>query len=256
MTGTRAGREQPAPLRDVMIIGGGCYGTFYASQLLTARTRGGLSFRKILVVDRDPGCRAAGELEPSGDWTLVVREWESFLAEFVSRPAPAPGEPDDAVVPSPLMPHLFAEWLLAEARHEWPGRLVSLQQPKPSFGTPYDAVGPDGVRYVSFADWICPTHCVEPLTCPVIRGPRTWEMGDAFREYARRLAREGRTAGPALFTTRHHAYGVGMIHAAEIRESRALLEEAGRSGEETVLLIGTVSACHGAASLVRLGPAV
>jgi hypothetical protein len=255
MTGAGAGREHPAPLRDVMVVGGGCYGTFYAGQLLTARTRGGLSLRQILIVDRDPACRAASELEPSEGWTLVVRDWATFLTEFLSRPGPVPGEPDDAVVPSPLMPHLFAEWLQAEAKRAWPGRAVGLDQPDLSFGTPYDAVGPDGVRYVSFADWICPTHCVEPLTCPVIRGPRTWEMGDAFREYARRLSRERRTAGPALFTTRHHAYGVGMIQAAEIRESRALLDGAGRSGEETALLVGTVSACHGAASLVKLGPA-
>jgi hypothetical protein len=254
MTGTGAGREPPAPLRDVMIVGGGCYGTFYAGQLLTARTRGGLSLRRVLVVDRDPRCQAVRELEASPHWTLVTREWDSFLGEFLGRAGPAPGEPDDAVVPSPLMPHLFADWLLAEARRRWPARAVALETPGVPFGTPYDAVGPDGVRYVSFADWICPTHCVEPLTCPVIRGPRTWEMGEAFGEYARRLSRRRPTAGPALFTTRHHAYGVGMIHAPEIRESLRRLEDAGRSGREAALLIGTVSACHGAAGLLTLGP--
>lgn len=254
MTGT-GGREHPAPLRDVMIVGGGCYGTFYAGQLLIARTRAGLSVRRMFVVDRDPQCRAVTALEPSAHWTLVTRDWAAFLAEFVARPGPSPGEPDDAVVPSPLMPHLFADWLLAEARRRWPDRAAALETPEGPFGTPYDAVGPDGVRYVSFADWICPTHCVEPLTCPVIRGPRTWEMGDAFREYARRLSRRRPTAGPALFTTRHHAYGVGMIHAGEIRESLRRLEEAGRSGEAVALLIGTVSACHGAAGVLTLGPA-
>ena len=254
MTGPGAGREPPAPLRDVMIIGGGCYGTFYAGQLLTARSRGGLSFRSLLVVDRDAECRAVVALESSACWSLVAREWESFLAEFLARAGPERGAPDDAVVPSPLMPHLFAEWMVAQALNRWPDRSVVLDTPSLPFGTPYDAVGPDGVRYVSFADWICPTHCVEPLTCPVIRGPRTWEMGDAFGEYARRLSRERPTAGPALFTTRHHAFGVGMIQAAEIRESLRRLEEAGSSGEETALLIGTVSACHGAASVLKLGP--
>ena len=253
MTGTGAGREHPAPLRDVMIVGGGCYGTFYAGQLLTARTRGGLSFRSVLVVDRDPGCRAVSALDRSPHWSLVTREWDAFLGEFLDRAGPAPGEPDDAVVPSPLMPHLFADWLLAEARRRWPDRSAGLETPDAPFGTPYDAVGPDGVRYVSFADWICPTHCVEPLTCPVIRGPRTWEMGDAFREYARRLSRRRPVAGPALFTTRHHAYGVGMIHAAEIRDSLRRMQEAGDRDEESSVLIGTVSACHGAASVLRLG---
>jgi hypothetical protein len=254
MTGSGAGREHPAPLRDVMIVGGGCYGTFYAGQLLTARARGGLSFRSVLVVDRDPRCQAVTALEPSSPWVLVTREWDPFLAEFLARAGPPPGEPDDAVVPSPLMPHLFADWLLAEARRRWPDRSATLETPGVPFGTPYDAVGPDGVRYVSFADWICPTHCVEPLTCPVIRGPRTREMGDAFREYARRLSRSRPTAGPALFTTRHHAYGVGMIHAPEIRESLRALEAAGRSGTAAALLIGTISACHGAAGVLTLGP--
>ncbi len=253
MTGPGAERDAPAPLRNVMIVGGGCYGTFYTGQLLTARRRGGLVTESIRVVDRDPGCRAARALPGESAWSLVVRGWAEYLREFLAAPEPAPGRPDDAVVPSPLMPHLFADWLAGAARARWPGRTVTLGAPDRAFGTPYDTVGPDRVRYVSFADWICPTHCVEPLTCPMIRGPRTWEMGDAFREYARQLGRERPTAGPALFTTRHYAYGVGMIHAAEIRRSRALLEAAGASGRPAELLVGTVSACHGAASLLGLG---
>ncbi|HET9276039.1 MAG TPA: hypothetical protein VFN96_08215 [Gemmatimonadales bacterium] len=243
--------EAPAPLRDVMIVGGGCYGTFYATQLDRARSRGGLSVRNILVVDRDPACRATREL-PAGRVTHITREWEAYLGEFLAAAPPGQSEPDDAIVPSPLMPHLFARWLLGVARTRWPGRAAELATPAVPMGTPYDAVGPDGVRYVSFADWICPTHCIEPLTCPVIRAPRTWEMGDALAEYARRLGRERPTAGPALFTTRHHAYGVGLISAGEARAALALLEEAGRAAESD-LLVGTVSACHGAASLLRLG---
>ena len=49
----------PAPLRDVAVIGGGCYGSFYAGQLLTACRRGGLSVRRILMVDHDPHCAGA-----------------------------------------------------------------------------------------------------------------------------------------------------------------------------------------------------
>lgn len=254
MTRSGAERDAPAPLRNVMIVGGGCYGTFYAGQLLAARRKGGLVTASIRVVDRDPGCRAVESLPRDPAWTLMVRDWAEYLREFLAEPAPAAGDPDDAVVPSPLMPHLFAEWLCGAARARWPGRSVTLDAPELPFGTPYDATGPDRVRYVSFADWICPTHCVEPLTCPMIKGPRTWEMGEAFAEYARRLGRTDPIRGPALFTTRHHAYGVGLIHAAEIRRSRALLDEAGGSGAPADLLVGTVSACHGAASLLRLGP--
>jgi hypothetical protein len=239
----------PAPLRDVAIIGGGCYGDFYSRQLETARRKGGLQVRRILVVDRDPSCRAARE---NSGGEVVVSDWADFLRGFLEAPAPAPGAADDAVVPSPLMPHLMASWLLETARRRWPARAVTLETPEQPLGTPYDAIGPDGTRYVSFADWICPTHCIEPLTCPVIRGPRTWEMGDALGEYVARLARRRPTAGPALFTTRHHAFGVGLFGGAEIRASRAVVEAAGDAHREVDVVVGTVSACHGAISLLRL----
>ena len=240
----------PAPLRDVAIIGGGCYGNFYCGQLEIARRKGGLEVRRILVVDRDPSCLAARET-PGRE--IVVADWAGFLGGFLEAPAPPSDAPDDAVVPSPLMPHLMATWLLETARRRWPGRPVSLATPDLPLGTPYDTVGPDGTRYVSYADWICPTHCVEPLTCPVIRGPRTWEMGDALGEYAHRLARRRPTVGPALFTTRHHAFGVGLFGGAEIRASRALVTAAGDAHREVDVVVGTVSACHGAVNLLRIG---
>lgn len=251
--GTAPPRVGAAPLRDVAIIGGGCYGTFYARQLDAARRKGGLEIRRILIVDRDAGCRASHELDPAAGRELVVGDWSAFLRGFLDAPRPDEGLPDDAIVPSPLMPHLMALWLRDVAVERWPARAISLATPDQPLGTPYDAVGPDGTRYVSFADWICPTHCVEPLTCPMIRAPRTWEMGDALADYTRRLASRRRTAGPALFTTRHHAYGVGMFGAGEIRASRDVMETAGNSGEPIDVVVATVSACHGAVSMLRLG---
>jgi len=244
---------EAAPLRDVAIIGGGCYGTFYARQLETAHERGKLELRRVLVVDRDPGCRAANELRPAGHRRLVTASWDEFLLDFLEAPPPPDGGPDDAIVPSPLMPHLMAHWLMAVAGRLWPDREISLEAPAEPLGTPYDAIGPDGTRYVSFADWICPTHCVEPLTCPMIRAPRTWEMGDALEEYVVRLDKLRPTAGPALFTTRHHSFGVGMFGAAEIRASRRLVEDAGNRGAPIDVVVATVSACHGAVSILRLG---
>lgn len=240
----------PAPLRDVAIIGGGCYGSFYAGQLLTACRRGGLSVRRILVVDHDSGC-AGGRL-PGCE--LVLSDWGGFLRDFLEAQAPGPGEPDDAVVPSPLMPHLMAEWLTGTAARRWPDRAVQLVSPDQPLGTPYDTLGPDGTRYVSFADWICPTHCIEPLVCPMIRAPRSWEMSEALADYTAGLARTRPTAGPALFTTRHHAYGVGMFGAAEIRAGRAEVLAAGAAHPSVDVVVGTISACHGAVSLLRIGP--
>ena len=120
-------------------------------------------------------------------------------------------------------------------------------------GTPYDVTAPDQTRYVSYADWICPTHCIEPLVCPMIRAPRTWEMSEALAAYTAALALRRPTAGPALFTTRHHAYGVGMFGAGEIRASRAAVLAAGAAHAAVDVVVGTISACHGAVSLLRIG---
>lgn len=245
--------EQAAPLRDVVIIGGGCYGSFYAGQLEAACRKGKLEVRRVLLVDRDPACLAARELPAFPGREVVAAEWGEFLRAFLSADPPDPGQPDDAVVPSPLMPHLMAGWLLEAARERWPGRAAQLISPDIPLGTPYDALGPDGTRYVSFADWICPTHCVEPQTCPMIRAPRTWEMGDALARYTERLDQLRPTRGPALFTTRHHAFGVGLFGAGEIRASRLAVEAAGRTGGGVDVVVGTISACHGAVSILRLG---
>jgi hypothetical protein len=121
-------------------------------------------------------------------------------------------------------------------------------------GTPYDTQAPDGTRYVSFADWLCPTHCIEPATCPVIRAPRTWEMAEAMQELAHRLDATAPTAGPVLFTCRHRVYGVGMFDVDTVLAGDALVSDAGAAGHPTDVLVATISACHGAASLLHLGP--
>ncbi len=246
----------PAPalaLGQVVIVGGGCYGTFYAGQLLRARARGAVHWRRLIVVDRDPTCQAAKAIAGAEGAELVAREWGEFFDGFFGSAVPSPDAPD-AVVPSPLMPHLMYEWLLRRARTRWPGREVGTRPVSVGPGTPYDVLAPDGTRYVSFADWLCPVHCIEPATCPIIRAPRTWEMGDAMADLALRLGRTHPTAGPVLFTCRHRVYGVGMFDVSTVLEGDALVARAGAEGTAVDVLVGTVSACHGAASLLHLGP--
>jgi hypothetical protein len=114
---------------------------------------------------------------------------------------------------------------------------------------------PDGTRYVSYADWLCPTHCIEPATCPVTRAPRTWDMAEAMVALAGRLALDRPTAGPVLFECRHRVYGVGMFDAAAVRAGDGIVTRAGAERRMDVL-VGTVSGCHGAAGLLRLGDPV
>ena len=257
--GAVSARVPPVEFGDVVVIGGGCYGTFYARQLERARELGKARWRRVLVIDRDRGCRFARELDRAAaaalDMALVTADWGEFLDGYLGAPRAATAGMD-GIVPSPLMPHLLFEWLVRRARARWPGREVAVRPAETPVGTPYDATGPDGTRYVSFADWICPIHCVEPLSCPMIRAPRTWEVSEALQGYVERLAGRTPTAGPVLFQCLHRVHGVGMIDTAAVEAGETLVGCAAQANGEVDVVVGTVSACHGAVSLLHLGAPV
>jgi hypothetical protein len=251
--------SDPVVMRDVIVVGGGCYGTFYATQLAKARDRGKARFQRVVIVDRDAACRAQVELGQGDDREFVIRDWSVFFHEFLGNAVPATREePQDYIVPSPLMPHLMFEWVLARARERWPGRDIAVAPVPGTLGTPYDraAPGPDRTRYVSFADWICPTHCIEPAVCPAIGGARTWEMTDAVQALRQRLRAAGEPVhGPALFVCRHHVFGVGTFPVRAVLDGDAIVARAGESGAPAGVLVATISSCHGAVNLLALGPA-
>ena len=238
------------------MVGGGCYGTFYASQLAKAKARGKTDYRRVIVVDRNPDCQTRRELGEAPGREFVVSDWTTFFDQFLTvRPSDRPTvSHDDQIVPSPHMPHLMFEWVLRRARARWPHRAVSVEPVPGDFPTPYDRPGADDTRYVSFADWICPTHCIEPALCPAIGAPRTWEMADAVRELAERLRAGGRPVnGPALFVCKHQVFGVGMFAADAVRAGDRLVQEAGSESAPVEILVGTISSCHGALNLLRIG---
>jgi hypothetical protein len=240
-----------------VVVGGGCYGTFYASQLAKAKARGKTDYRTVMVVDRDPDCRARRELGEARDRQFVIADWTTFFDEWLPGAGrTAHGAQDDQIVPSPHMPHLMFEWVLRRARRRWPQRTVSVEPVPGTFPTPYDrtSAAADQTRYVSFADWVCPTHCIEPALCPAIGAPRTWEMSEAVRELAVRLRAGGRpVTGPALFVCRHQVFGVGMFAADAVRAGDRLVEQSGAEGAPAEILVGTISSCHGALNLLKLG---
>jgi hypothetical protein len=249
-----AGSLNRIALRDIAIVGGGCYGTFYAGQLQQARQRGRVSYRQLLIVDRNAGCQFATELGESPTCRLVVSDWGEFFDRFLGSSAVSPlGRVGDAIVPSPLMPHLMYQWLLRRAQAHWPGRSIETIALPTGPGTPYDVPGADNTRYVSYADWICPTHCIEPAICPVIRAPRSWDMADGVQRLTERLAVSRPTAGPVLFLCHHRVFGVGMFDVASVLEGEAKMLSAGAPGTEVDVVVGTISHCHGALNLLRLG---
>jgi len=235
---------------DVIIVGGGCYGSFYAGQLLRAVELGKVVLGRLVVVDRDPACRFARQIGPAAGRELIVADWDEFFDRYLEGET---GSRDpDIIVPSPLMPHLMYHWLVRRSRARWPGRLVETRPLGVGPLTPYDTPAPDGTRYVSYADWTCPTHCIEPAICPVTRAPRTWEMREALETLARRHVPQ--LAGPAVFTCRHRAHGVGAFDRIEVQAGDLLVAEVGAAGAEADILVGTISSCHGAVNRLHLGP--
>ena len=67
-------------------------------------------------------------------------------------------------------------------------------------------------------------------------------MREAIEDLAARL----RMPAPILFECRHQVFAVGSFSVSEVIAGDRFVAEAGSRGEETDLLVGTVSACHGA----------
>ncbi|MBI3790540.1 MAG: hypothetical protein HY275_06650 [Gemmatimonadetes bacterium] len=239
----------------ITVVGGGCYGSWYVRQLQRAARAGALTWERLVVVDRDAACQFARTdalAEPAGDATgaeLVVSPWREHFASAIS----ACGE-RDAIVPSPLMPHLMVEWIIDRVRARWPAREAGLKALSAALPVPWQMANGDAPHYASFATWTCPVNCIEPATCPHTRGARDWSMPVAMRAYVdeRRGAGEA-LGGPLLFHCEHRAYGVGMFGAAVVRDAGATVLAAAEQGP-CEFLVGTVSHCHGALGRLVVGP--
>ena len=253
--------ERPLRFGTIVVVGGGCYGGYYVRQLRRASAAGAVSWSRVLVVDRDAACAvaqsaSAGADESSGDRViLVVEEWHSFFKRYLDGAAANPNSAGrDAIVPSPLMPHLMFEWILERARERWPGREIATKPLANAPDVPWQRATPNGPHYVSFAEWICPINCIEPVTCPHTRSTRTWSLPDTARAYvAGEGSRGGALAGPVIFHCTHRAYGVGMFDTREVLAGDDLVRSIAEQHAAEVL-VGTMSHCHGAFERLVIGP--
>jgi hypothetical protein len=246
--------EERSPLRyeRIIIVGGGCYGGYYVRQLHRAARAGALIARSLVVVDHDAECAVATSLRESTDAPIPsevhVADWRAFFYAYLNDAADRPAEYEgDAIVPSPLMPHLMAEWLVARARQRWPNRAVETTPVEAPVPVPWQRAGADGTHYVSFAEWMCPINCIEPRTCPETRGPRTWSLPPTVAAYAESVG-----AHSAVMHCRHRTFGVGMFDTAEVLAGDTTIREAAEDDAASVL-IGTVSHCHGALTRLVIG---
>lgn len=240
----------------IVVVGGGCYGSYYVRQLLRAERAGALAWKELVVVDRNPACRVAqlpASERPSA-LRVVGADWREWFAGYLAAAAAAPdAHATDAIVPSPLMPHLMADWLLARARERWPDRLVHTAPLHEPPRVPWQRAGEDGTHYVSFAEWMCPINCVEPARCPHTRGERSWSLPTAIASYAAEERAVGRQLeGPFVFHCAHRAFGVGMLDVRPVIEADRAIAERGAAGAAD-FLVGTASHCHGALQRIVIG---
>jgi len=236
----------------IIVVGGGCYGSYYVRQLRRAVRAGALEAQRVVVVDRDTNCAVARELASSAPDALRVdvltQDWSRFFADYLAKAIEAPERHrGDAIVPSPLMPHLMGEWLVARAREQFGERVVADRAFDHLPDVPWSRAGEPGTHYVSFATWTCPINCVEPRTCPHTRDTRTWSLPVRLGEFAREQEGGRRPVVVATLFCRHRSYGVGMFDTAEVIDAHDKIMAAGKRGAAEVV-IGTVSHCHGALS--------
>ncbi len=261
--GSRAAGRFPAGPARYTVIGGGCFGRFYARQLLRYADRGG-PVAEIEVVDRDPRCRVAQEIDDRRV-TLVVADWADHMSALLP-PAMArieAGTPvADRLVPSPFASHVLLEAMRRNAAPE--AMVVGAAESEPLFATiqtPFHRLLQSGNAALSFATWVCPVNCIEPVTCPAIAAPLDWEMASAVAA-GLPLGASGLKSVHVLACL-HEGFGVGTIPIAHIaRETLALRAAAerfraeghaeGRSDERGYSVVAASSTSQGLAGALRL----
>lgn len=237
---------------EVVVIGGGCYGTYHARQLLKACHAGRLRADRVLVVDHKAECRAARELGGDPLLSVVASDWDSFLQGYLVET-----HRDSSIVPAPFSPHLFYNWLASALTAAFGDGSVMQEPAATPLDLPFERLLPNGQRALSFASWVCPATCIEPAVCPATKGPRDWSLAAAVERFARDPS--SGLSGSAVFTSYHLAYGVTAVAVSALLGAKERLT-APLASSRRRLAIATVSHCHGlmgilslSASATRLG---
>jgi hypothetical protein len=223
-----------------IVIGGGEVGAAQVRQLLRAAAAGRLHTDRIRVIDRDPGCAARAFADPRV--RLETADWSEWLDRNLSAAAP-----DDHLVPYHWAPHLFYDWLAAEAGRA--GFRVARGKALAPCGLPFEAETAAGDRALSYAAWVCPPTCIEPALCPHTRGARDWSLAGDLEQDG------GPDAWPDRVVLRclHLVYGVGTTRVGEVQKARDRLISGARAGRRR-WLVATSSHCHALAGTMDLTP--
>jgi hypothetical protein len=233
-----------------VVFGGGCFGTHHVRHIEKGRGRGRISpDARIIMVDRNerPPALDLPEVGRNPNLTFVKSDWHEYMkANWDLLP------PEAEAVPAPVAPHLAFEWLVWSLRERLGESAITVEPMTHEFGgLPYEYLDPSGCRYISAANWICPTNCRAPHICPMTRDVRTWELEDTVNDYA--AAHPESFATSVVFKPMFRVPGIDTLYIRQYREARdrlldlaAMPASAGKGA-----VVGTVSSCHGAVSLLR-----
>lgn len=235
-----SGGVPPVHIPTFIFVGGPDIHAGYVRRLFKAEAAGKISFDRIVVIDRDPSCAAAGLV---GDRVrLDVASWNDGLAANLAQAGTA-----DHLVPYHWAPHVLLDWLAADLGRQGLSLARTIDLSEPPSRPPVLRETQAGDLAMSYAEWLCPPACIEPALCPHTRGPKSWslatELGSAEHSY--------------VFPCLHLAYGVGTIPLSAIFDVRDRLVDARHRGEiskTTPVWIGSASHCHGLAARVRFSP--
>lgn len=232
-----------------MVVGGGCFGSHHVRHIEKGRKRGRIAPNaRIIMVDRNehPAAFDVPEVGDNPYLTFVQSDWLEYMkANWDILPL------DTQVVPAPVAPHLAFEWLVWSLRARLGGEsAVSIEPMEHEFGgLPYEYLGPNGDRYISAANWICPTNCRAPHICPMTRDVRFWDLEDTVRNFASDHATM--VASAVVFKPQFRVPGVDVIRLAEYVSERDRLLALYSASPGMQVVVGTVSPCHGAVSLME-----
>ncbi len=279
-----------------IIIGGGCYGIYHGGQLYKAILKGKLPpDSRLIIVDRNRQPPARLEHGDKSNFEFVQSDWQAYLQAYFSSGGPYdPALDGDEVqiVPAPFAPHLYFDFLQfsIRARLQELGRSeIVLEREGFDYrlSLPYEYTDPsNGNHFISRAGWTCPFSCTEPRTCPIVKGPRDWDLDVDLREFiaggrvmpsasaVTRLETEllpngqsmaialadkptpGRYSLVETFTCHHFTHGIGTIPARRLFEARArlldLALQLNADWTEARAAIATISHCHGVVATLAL----
>ncbi len=240
---------------NFIIVGGGCYGSFYTRQLLRGLDR--IPLEKLHIIDRDSGCQVARdypEEHPHREKLVFhVSDWKEALKPLLRdrvKRRQRGEESDDHYVPPCFAPHILFEVFQEMACEEFPRLSFRTLPFAGRIGTPFEALLPSGQTALSFATWKCPHSCIEPPTCPKTRGPKDWDMFERLKDHFE-------TSGVSeehqfLFRCLHFAMGVGTIPCQVIVDDYLRFRKLVAKAENLRIAVGTISSCHGLAALMEV----